>query len=317
MKVGAGLFGHLRGRVLAAIDGGIVARAVAERFRISVSYICKALARRQTTGETEARPRRHQQELKLAAHHEAIAAEVARPPDVALNELRAWLVTSRGVSASQGPIHRTLIRLGLKLKKVCPGAGAEPARHCRPTPRLASRAGRPVPGAARLCGLDGAATNMARHYGRWPRGQCVDGPAPNGHSKSTTFVVGLTNRGFMAPYVLDGAINGPVFRAWIERMLAPVLRPGDVVVMENPAAHKIAGIRQAIEARGAELRYLPPHSPDLNPIEQAFPKLEAVLRKAAERTVDGLWKAIGKLLEPFAPAECANCPPNSGYPRSA
>ena len=111
-------------------------------------------------------------------------------------------------------------------------------------------------------------------------------------------------------------MNGAVFRAWVEQMLAPELRPGDIVVMDNLAAHKVAGVREAIEARGAELRYLPPYSPDLNPIEQAFAKLKALLRKAAERTVDGLWNAIGKLLDLFPPAECANYLANSGYPRS-
>ena len=173
---------------------------------------------------------------------------------------------------------------------------------------------------------------MARRYGRSPRGQRLDGPIPHGHWKSTTFVGGLTTRGFIAPYVLDGAMNGTIFKAWVEQMLAPALRPGDIVVMDNLSAHKVAGVRQAIEAQGAELRYLPPYSPDLNPIEQAFAKLKALLRKAAERTVaklkallrkaaertvDGLWTTIGKLLDLFPPAECANYIANSGYPRSA
>jgi transposase len=163
----------------------------------------------------------------------------------------------------------------------------------------------------------GAATNMARRYGRSPRGQRLDGPIPHGHRKATTFVGGLTTRGFVAPYVLDGAMNGTIFKAWAEQMLAPALRPGDLVVMDDLAAHKVAGVRQAIEAQGAESHHLPPYSPDLDPIEQAFAKLEALLRKAAERTVDGLWNAIGKLLDPFPPAECANYLADSGYPRSA
>jgi transposase len=163
----------------------------------------------------------------------------------------------------------------------------------------------------------GAATNMARRYGRSPRGQRLDGPIPHGHWKTTTFVAGLTSRGFVAPYVLDGAMNGTIFLAWIEQMLAPTLVPGDIVVMDNLPAHKVGGVRKAIEAHGAELLYLPPYSPDLNPIEQAFAKLKALLRKAAERTVDGLWNAIGLLLDLFQPAECANYLANSGYPRSA
>jgi transposase len=158
---------------------------------------------------------------------------------------------------------------------------------------------------------------MARRYGRGPRGRRVDGPVPQGHWKATTFVGALTARGFVAPYVTDGAMNGAIFKAWVEQMLAPALRPGDIVIMDNLAAHKVAGIREAITARGAELRYLPPYSPDLNPIEQAFAKLKALLRKAAERTKDALWHAIGQLLDLFPPAECANYLANSGYPRSA
>ena len=110
-------------------------------------------------------------------------------------------------------------------------------------------------------------------------------------------------------------MNGATFRAWVEQMLVPELHPGDVVIMDNLAAHKVAGIRAAIEAKGAELRYLPPYSPDLNPIEQAFAKLKALLRKAAERTVDCLWNTMGKLLDLFPPSECANYLANSGYPR--
>ena len=141
--------------------------------------------------------------------------------------------------------------------------------------------------------------------------------ANHGHWKTTTFIGGLTNHRFIAPYVLDGAMDGPTFRAWTEQMLAPKLMPGDVVIMDNLAAHKVQGVRQAIEAKGAELRYLPPYSPDLNPIENAFAKLEALLRTAAERTIDALWTTIGKLLDRFSPAECQNYIENAGYVRSA
>jgi transposase len=162
----------------------------------------------------------------------------------------------------------------------------------------------------------GTTTKMARRYGRCPRGQRLDGPLPHGHWKTTTFVGGLTSRGFTAPYVVDGPMNGRTFKAWVEQMLAPMLRPADMVVMDNLAAHKVAGIRTAIEARGATLLYLPPYSPDLNPIEQAFAKLKALLRKAAERSVAGLWDTIGQLIEQFPPAECRNYFANAGYGRS-
>jgi transposase len=161
---------------------------------------------------------------------------------------------------------------------------------------------------ARLVFADetGAATNMARRHGRSPRGSRLDGPVPHGHWKSTTFVGGLTSRGFVAPYVVDGPMNGAIFRAWVEQMLVPELRAGDIVVMDNLAAHKVAGIRAAIPARGAELRYLPPYSPDLNPIEQAFAKLQAHLRKAGARTAEALWRAIGDICDLFEPQACWN-----------
>jgi len=154
---------------------------------------------------------------------------------------------------------------------------------------------------------------MARHYGRGPRGQRVDGPVPHGHWKTTTFVGGLTSRGFLAPYVTDGAMSGAIFKAWVEQMLAPALQPGDIVVMDNLPAHKVAGIRQAIEAHGAELRYLPPYSPDFNPIENAFSKLKAFLRKAAARTIDDLWGVIRDALPRFTPQDCANYFTAAGY----
>ena len=143
----------------------------------------------------------------------------------------------------------------------------------------------------------GATTNMARRYGHSPRGKRLDGPIPHGHWKSTTFVGGLTTRGFIAPYVLDGAMNGTIFKAWVEQMLAPALRPGDIVVMDNLSSHRKAGVREALEAAGARLLYLPPYSPDFNPIELAFSKFKWLLRTASTRTVEALWKTCGALLE--------------------
>jgi transposase len=158
---------------------------------------------------------------------------------------------------------------------------------------------------------------MTRRFGRSPRGERVDGPVPHGHWKSTTFVAGLTTRGFVAPYVLDGAMNSRLFRAWVDQILAPALSPGDVVIMDNLAAHKTTGVRESIRACGARLFLLPPYSPDLNPIEQAFAKLKALLRAAKERTVEGLWSRIGRTLADFEPDECANYIRNAGYVRSA
>jgi transposase len=141
-----------------------------------------------------------------------------------------------------------------------------------------------------------ATTNMARRYGRAPRGERVIASVPHGHWKTSTFVAGLREDAITAPLVIDGAMDGETFRAYVEQFLAPTLAHGDIVIMDNLSSHKVAGVREAIEARGASLIYLPPYSPDLNPIEQAFAKLKALLRKAAPRTVEALWTAIGESL---------------------
>jgi transposase len=162
-----------------------------------------------------------------------------------------------------------------------------------------------------------ATTNMTRRYGRAPRGQRLVAAVPHGHWKTTTFIGALTAEGLTAPVVIDGAVNGEIFLAWVEQVLVPTLKPGKIVVMDNLSSHKIEGVSAAIEATGAELRYLPPYSPDLNPIEQAFAKLKALLRKIAARSVEALWTAVGQLVGQFPPGECANYFRNSGYVRSA
>lgn len=159
----------------------------------------------------------------------------------------------------------------------------------------------------------GTSTNMARLRGRAPRGERLIGKVPHGHWKTTTFVAALRSTALTAPCVIDGPMNGNTFLAYIEQVLAPTLMPGDIVVLDNLSAHKVAGVRETIESAGAQLLYLPPYSPDLNPIEQLFAKLKALLRKAAERSRDGLWSRIASLLGTFTPEECANYLRNAGY----
>lgn len=162
-----------------------------------------------------------------------------------------------------------------------------------------------------------AKTNMTRTHGYAPKGQRLIDAAPHGHWHTTTFVGAITTRGWIAPLVLDGAINGEWFRAYVERVLVPDLRRGDVVVMDNLGSHTAAGVRRAVEGAGCRLLYLPPYSPDLNPIENAFSKLKGLLRAAAERTVDGLWTAIGVLLDRFTRRECRNYFRHCGYRQHA
>jgi transposase len=159
----------------------------------------------------------------------------------------------------------------------------------------------------------GLSTKMARLRGRSLKGERCRAAVPHGHWKTTTFTGALRLTGMTAPMVLDGAMNGDAFRAYVEQVLAPTLSPGDVVIMDNLPAHKAAGIREAIEITGATLRYLPPYSPDFNPIENAFSKLKALLRAKAERTIDALWDAVGEIVTLFVPSECANYFAACGY----
>lgn len=154
---------------------------------------------------------------------------------------------------------------------------------------------------------------MARLRGRAPRGERCRAGVPHGHWKTTTFTGALRLTGMTAPFVYDGAMNGQVFLAYVSQVLVPTLAPGDVVVMDNLPAHKAAGVRDAIEAAGASLLYLPPYSPDFNPIENAFSKLKAMLRAKAERTIAALWDTVGSLIDLFTPTECANYFKAAGY----
>jgi transposase len=154
---------------------------------------------------------------------------------------------------------------------------------------------------------------MARLRGRAPCGERCRAGVPHGHWKTTTFTGALRLSGMTAPFVYDGAMNGNVFLAYVSQVLVPTLVPGDVVVMDNLPAHKAAGVRDTIEAAGARLLYLPPYSPDFNPIENAFAKLKALLRAKAERTIAALWSTVGSLIKLFTPTECANYFRAAGY----
>lgn len=158
---------------------------------------------------------------------------------------------------------------------------------------------------------------MTRTHGRCARGQRLVAKVPHGRRRTLTFMAGLRCDGITAPCILDGPINAESFLAWVVQFLVPTLRPGDIVVMDNLSSHKKPAIRRAIRAAGAKLFYLPPYSPDLNPIEQAFAKLKAMLRAKALRTVGALWKALGDLVPCFSPAECANFLRHAGYFRSS
>jgi transposase len=183
--------------------------------------------------------------------------------------------------------------------------------------RAAWKASQPEIDIHRLVFIDetGASTKMARLYGRSPCGERCVGALPHGHWKTTTFLGALRVTGMTAPMVLDGPMDGLAFEAYVTQVLVPTLRPGNIVVMDNLAAHKRTEIAIAIEAAGARLLYLPPYSPDLNPIEMAFAKLKAALRKAAARSIEDLLDAIARALATFTAQECLNFYTAAGYDR--
>jgi len=158
-----------------------------------------------------------------------------------------------------------------------------------------------------------AKTNMTRTHGRCRRGRRLIAKVPHGHWRTLTFLAALRVDRIDAPCVFDGPINARSFTAYVEQVLIPTLQPGDIVIMDNLGSHRGPAVRKALRQAGAKLLFLPPYSPDLNPIEQVFAKLKALLRKAAERTVEATWRRIGSLLSSFTPTECANYLVNSGY----
>lgn len=158
---------------------------------------------------------------------------------------------------------------------------------------------------------------MARTHGRAPLGERLVAAVPHGHRKTSSFIGCVSEDGMIAPYVLDGAVNAELFIAYIEQVLVPSLRADDIVIMDNLPVHKVPAVRRAIEAAGAQLLFLPPYSPDLNPIEMVFAKMKAKLRQEAHRCVDALWRALGRITNAITPPECANYIRHCGYPRSA
>lgn len=158
-----------------------------------------------------------------------------------------------------------------------------------------------------------AKTNMAPLRGWAPKGERLQGFAPHGHWNTMTFIAALRHDRIDAPWVYDGPINGEAFAAYVTHELAPTLKAGDIVILDNLSSHKSKAVRETIRATGAHLLFLPPYSPDLNPIEQVFAKLKHLMRKAAERTIDATWRRIGKLLDQFSAQECGSYFKNAGY----
>jgi transposase len=308
-----GYSNDLRVRVIEVVEGGAAARAAARQFVIGDSTAIRWAKRWRETGSYQAKTNKGQSRSPLKKHEGWLLALVKEEPDLTLEEIQRRLLEELQHKAGIGSIWRFFDRHGISFKKSI--RAAEQDRPDVAAARTAWADNQPKLDSGRLVFIDetGTSTNMARLRGRAPRGDRLVGKVPHGHWKTTTFVAGLRANALTAPCVIDGPMNGDAFLAYIEQVLVPTLKPGDIVVMDNLSSHKAPAIRQAIEIAGARLLYLPPYSPDFNPIEQLFAKLKAALRKAAERSVESLWNRIAALLDIFPPDECANYFRNAGY----
>ena len=296
--------------------GRLSARGAAARFRVAPATAIHWHRRWRETGSIEPDRQGQPPGSKLDAHEAFILALVAQTKAMTLAEIGEKLAASHGVRVCPSTVWHFFAKRGLTHKKDRPCSGAAAPGRARAAPALVRRPGRARSGTAdlhrrdRRVDEDGAAAGMVAQRRTVP-GRHTPWPLEDHHVDRRLAPL----RGLAAPMLLDGPMHGAAFKAYVEQVLVPELDPGDSVVMANLPAHKVAGIRQAIEAAGATLLYLPPYSPDCNPIEMAFAKLKALLRKAAARTVDDLWDAIADAIDAFTSTECENYFAAAGYDR--
>jgi transposase len=302
----------LRVRVIEAVEAGASRRETADCYAIGASTVVIWAQRKEATGSVAAKPSGGSIS-PLEAHAEWLMALIAAQADLTLDETVA-ASRKHGITGSRSAVWRFFNRHRITFKKKhLQAAEQKRADLARARRRWIKEQGMLDP--ARLVFVDEtcATTAMVRLRGRCPRGMRLVGYAPQGHWKTITFVAGLRQDAMVAPLVVDGPMTGEIFLAYIKQSLAPTLARGDIVFMDNLPVHKVAGVEEAIAAAGATLVYLPSYSPDLNPLEQAFSKLKAYLRKAAEETVPRLVRQIGRAVTAFSAQECTNFFRHAGY----
>ena len=303
----------LRERVVAAIESGDTREEVAELYNMALSTVGGFIKRKRETGSVSPDKFGGYKTFSLEPHTDLVRELVAQQPDRTLAELRDRLAKEQ-VTVSQSAISRFLHHINLTFKKKSVHA-AEQDRPDVAAARRALRKQQQTLDPKKLVFIDetAATTKMTRLYGRAAQGQRVVDKVPHGHWKTTTFICGLRYNRVTAPFVLDGPMDGPHFLAYVEQILAPTLKKGQIVFLDNVSTHKVDGVKEAIEARGARAVFLPAYSPDLNPIEQLFARLKSFLRKMKARTVDELWRAIASFLKGVSKEECKAYLANSGY----
>ena len=303
--------GDLRERVIEAVESGASRRETAEHFEVSVSSAIKWVQRWHESKSAAPKPRGGSVS-PLEAVAEQILDLIAQQPDLTLVEAVTEL-RKRRIRTSRSSLWRFLDRHEITLKKSLQAAERQRADVARARRCWIREQGMRDP--ARLVFIDETAvsTNMVRPNGRSPRGERLIGYVPLGHWETVTFVAGLRLTGVVAPMLINGAMNGEIFLAYLEQCLAPTLKRRDIVVVDNLPAHKVLGVEDAIEAVGASLSYLPQYSPDLNPIEMVFHPLKALLRKFAERTIAGVSRRIGSFIPTLGKNECIEYFRHAGY----
>jgi transposase len=303
----------LRERVVAAIEAGHTREEVAELYNMALSTVGGFIKRKRETGSVSPDKFGGYKAFSLKPHTDLVKELVAEQPDSTLAELRSRLAKEK-VKVSQSAISRFLHHINLTFKKKSVHA-AEQDRPDVAAARKALRKEQPTLDPKQLVFIDetAATTKLTRLYGRAPQGKRLVDKVPHGHWKTTTFICGLRYDGVTAPFVLDGPMDGPHFLAYVEQILAPTLKKGQIVFLDNVSTHKVDGVEEAIKARGARALFLPPYSPDLNPIEQLFAKLKSFLRKMKARTVEKLWSAISSFLKEVSKDECKAYLANAGY----
>ena len=302
----------LRDRVVGSVAGGRSCRATAALFGVSVASVVKWSQRYRATGSAAAYRMGGRRPRRLTGERDWLLARIAEKPDLTLRAVVAELAT-RGLAASYGAVWRFFAREGITFKKSLHAAEQDRADVARRRARWKKYQSRLDP--KRLVFIDEtwAKTNMTRRHGRCVRGTRLIAKVPHGRWRTLTFLAALRCDRIAAPCVIDGPINGELFTAYVEQFLVPALAPGDIVILDNLGSHKGHRTRCAIREAGAHLLFLPPYSPDLNPIEQLFAKLKHLTRAAQPRTVEETWRKVGALLDIVSPTECANYLANSGY----
>src|ERR1700675_518848 len=303
----------LRERVVAAIEAGHTRVKVAERYNMALSTVGGFIKRKRETGSISPDKFGGYKTFTLEPHTDRVKELVAEQPDSTLAELQVRLAKEK-VKVSPSVISGFLHHITLPFKKKSLHA-AEQDRPDVAAARKALRKEQLTLDPKQLVFIDetAATTKMTRLYGRAPQGKRLVDKVPHGHWKTTTFICGLRYNRVAAPFVLDGAMDGPHFLAYVEQILAPTLKKGQIVFLDNVSTHKVDGVEEAIEASGALAEFLPAYSPDLNPFAQLFARLKSFLRKVKARTVEQLWRAIASFLKSVSKEECEAYLANSGY----